>query len=64
MTALPLPLPALHALHARCLGNAAAARRDYARGGTIWHTRETALRTARTMLAAARNARRRTGRAS
>ena len=53
-----LSLPELHGLHARALGNAASARRDFARGGTIWHTRETALRTAINMLDAARNVRR------
>lgn len=52
-----LTLPELHSLHARALANAAACRRDYARGGTRWHAPEQALRSAHAMIEAARNVR-------
>lgn len=52
-----LTLPELHGFHARALANAAAARRDYAKGGTRMNPPELALLSARLMLDAARNVR-------
>lgn len=49
----------LHELHARILDRAAACRRDYAKGGTRWHTAEQAWSAARMFVGAARNARER-----
>lgn len=52
-----LTLPGLHELHARQLTIAADCRRDYAKGGTIWHPAELALLEARSFLDAAKNVR-------
>lgn len=56
MSAAP-SLADLHGYHARALANAAAARRDLARGGAIFNTKDMARRTARLMIDAARNVR-------
>lgn len=52
-----ITLPWAHAKHAEFLASAAACRRDAARGGTLWHPRDQAVRTARLMVDAARNVR-------
>lgn len=56
---MTLTLPELHSLHARSLTAAADCRRDYAKGGTRWHTAEQAWSAARMFVGAARNARER-----
>ena len=52
-----LTINGLHGLHARTLTRAASCRRDYAKGGTIWHPAELALLEARSFLDAAKNVR-------